>query len=97
MRSALEKFAAVQMIDVHLPTTDGRELLLTRHTQPEARTPAPDPTAQAPIATTAATAHRHRLRPSPPAVVQTLPANPLIGNGCGTENPANPRRRTSYQ
>jgi len=26
----LEKFAAVQMIDVHLPTTDGRELVLTR-------------------------------------------------------------------
>lgn len=34
-RSALEKFAAVQMIDVHLPTTDGREMLLTRYTQPE--------------------------------------------------------------
>jgi hypothetical protein len=34
-RSAIEKFAAVQMIDVHLPTTDGRELVLTRHTQPE--------------------------------------------------------------
>jgi transposase len=34
-RSALEKFAAVQMIDVHLPTTDGRELRLTRFTQPE--------------------------------------------------------------
>ena len=34
-RSALEKFAAVQMIDVHLPTTDGRELLLARYTQPE--------------------------------------------------------------
>jgi len=34
-RSALEKFAAVQMIDVHMPTTDGRELLLTRYTQPE--------------------------------------------------------------
>jgi len=34
-RSALEKFAAVQIIDVHLPTTDGRELLLTRYTQPE--------------------------------------------------------------
>jgi hypothetical protein len=34
-RTALEKFAAVQMIDVHLPTTDGRELLLTRYTQPE--------------------------------------------------------------
>lgn len=34
-RSALEKFSTVQMIDVHLPTTDGRELLLTRYTQPE--------------------------------------------------------------
>jgi len=34
-RSVLEKFAAVQMIDVHLPTTDGRELTLTRYTQPE--------------------------------------------------------------
>jgi hypothetical protein len=34
-RSVFEKFAAVQMIDVHLPTTDGRELLLTRHTEPE--------------------------------------------------------------
>jgi hypothetical protein len=33
--SALEKFAAVQMIDVHLPTTDGREIVLTRYTQPE--------------------------------------------------------------
>ena len=35
-RSVLEKFAAIQMIDVHVPTTDGRELLLTRYTQPEA-------------------------------------------------------------
>jgi transposase len=34
-RSALEKFAVVQMIDVHFPTTDGRELVLTRYTQPE--------------------------------------------------------------
>src|SRR6202035_1666984 len=34
-RSVLEKFAAMQMIDVHIPTTDGRELLLTRYTEPE--------------------------------------------------------------
>jgi hypothetical protein len=34
-RSVLEKFAAVQMIDVYLPTTDGREIILTRTTQPE--------------------------------------------------------------
>jgi transposase len=33
-RSVLEKFCAVQMIDVHVPTTDARELILTRYTQP---------------------------------------------------------------
>jgi hypothetical protein len=35
-RSVLEKFSAVRMIDVRIPTTDGRELALTRYTQPEA-------------------------------------------------------------
>ena len=34
-RAVLEKFCAVQMVDVHLPTTDGREVILTRYTQPE--------------------------------------------------------------
>src|SRR3990170_1536182 len=34
-RRALEKFAAVQMVDVRIPTTDQRELCLTRYTQPE--------------------------------------------------------------
>ena len=34
-RSVIEKFSAMQMIDVHIPTTDGRELQLTRHTQAE--------------------------------------------------------------
>jgi Transposase DDE domain len=34
-RSVLEKFATVQMIDVYLPTTDGRQIILTRTTQPE--------------------------------------------------------------
>jgi len=34
-RSVLEKLATMQMIDVHLPTTDGREVILTRYTQPE--------------------------------------------------------------
>jgi transposase len=34
-RAVLEKFAAVQMLDVHLPTTDGREIIMARHTQPE--------------------------------------------------------------
>ncbi|HYZ39918.1 MAG TPA: IS1634 family transposase [Stellaceae bacterium] len=34
-RSVFEKFAAMQMIDVHVPTTDGREIVLTRYTEPE--------------------------------------------------------------
>jgi transposase len=34
-RAVLEKFSAMQMIDVHLPTTDGRELVMSRYTQPE--------------------------------------------------------------
>jgi transposase len=34
-RAALEKFATLQMLDVHLPTTNGREIILTRHTHPE--------------------------------------------------------------
>jgi transposase len=34
-RSVLEKFAAVHMVDVHLPTTDGHHVILPRYTQPE--------------------------------------------------------------
>ncbi|NNF96093.1 MAG: IS1634 family transposase [Halobacteria archaeon] len=34
-RAVLEKFAAIQMVDVHIPTTDGRCLVLPRYTQPE--------------------------------------------------------------
>ena len=32
-RAVLEKMAAMQMVDVHLPTTDGREIVLPRYTQ----------------------------------------------------------------
>ena len=35
-REVLAKFKTKQMVDVHLPTTDGRELTLSRYTQPEA-------------------------------------------------------------
>jgi hypothetical protein len=34
-RAVLEKFSTVQMIDVHLPTTDQRTVILSRHTEPE--------------------------------------------------------------
>ena len=35
-RSVLDKFGTMQMLDVHFPTTDGRELIFRRYTQPEA-------------------------------------------------------------
>jgi hypothetical protein len=34
-RAVLEKLRSVPMVDVHLPTTDGREIVLTRYTQPD--------------------------------------------------------------
>ena len=35
-REVLAKFKTMQMVDVRIPTTDGRELVLPRYTQPEA-------------------------------------------------------------
>ena len=35
VRQALDKLAPMQMLDVHFPTTDGRELIFTRYTEPE--------------------------------------------------------------
>ncbi len=34
-RAVLEKFSVMQMVDVHLPTTDGRQLILSRYTEPD--------------------------------------------------------------
>jgi transposase len=34
-RAVLEKFATIQMLDVHLPTTDQRTVVMRRYTQPE--------------------------------------------------------------
>ena len=34
-RAVLDKFAAIKMIDVHLPTTDARTLILSRYTEPD--------------------------------------------------------------
>jgi transposase len=35
VRQVLEKFGRIQLMDVHFPTTDGRELVFARYTQPE--------------------------------------------------------------
>ena len=32
-RAVLDKLAAVQMLDVHFPTTDGRTLVMSRYTE----------------------------------------------------------------
>jgi hypothetical protein len=34
-REVLRSLAAIQLVDVHLPTTDGRELVMPRYTEPE--------------------------------------------------------------
>ena len=34
-RAVLDKLAAIQMLDVHFPTTDGRTLILSRYTEPD--------------------------------------------------------------
>jgi transposase len=35
-RAVLDKFAAIQMLDVHFPTTDARTLILSRYSEPNA-------------------------------------------------------------
>ena len=56
-RAILEKFSTLQMVDVHLPTADGRHLTLPRHTQPTRRPPTATASTQAAIARTAVAAH----------------------------------------
>ncbi len=34
-RAVFDKLKAMQMVDVHLPTTDGRQIVLPRYTQPD--------------------------------------------------------------
>jgi transposase len=34
-REVIAKFKSIQMVDVHIPTTDEREITLARYTQPE--------------------------------------------------------------
>lgn len=35
-RAVRRSLAAIQLVDVHIPTTDGRELVMPRYTEPEA-------------------------------------------------------------
>ena len=75
------------MIDVHLPTTDGRELLLTRYTQPEPELRLLIRQLKLQSAATAAAQYHLPTTLADIAVVQTFPANPLIRNGAAPNNP----------
>jgi hypothetical protein len=93
VRSALQKFAAVQMIDVHPPTTDGREIILSRYTEPEPELRLLinrmklDRPAQPPQ-------NRRRRPPGPTRlVVKTFSVTVLISLMRALENWPNPRSR----
>jgi hypothetical protein len=80
-RRALEKFAAVQMVDVHIPTTNGRELCLTRYTQPEADLKLVLRAPEAHAAGAAATENHRRPSPPPPILCSAdLRMRPMTGN-----------------
>lgn len=61
-RVVLEKLGAMLMLDVHRSTTDDREVILTRYTQPE---PGPAPVVgKAEVETAQAPAAENHRRPS---------------------------------
>jgi hypothetical protein len=67
----------VQMIDVHLPTTDGRELLPTRYTEPEPELSLLLKKLELELpASTTTQNHRQRARATHPAVVPTFVGPP---------------------
>ena len=66
-RAVLDKFAAIQMLDVHFPTTDGRTLILSRYTELTAGTKSAGPATQTRSAAAApATHHHHKAKPFAP-------------------------------
>ena len=68
-KAVLEKLAAIQMLDVCLPTTDGRCLIMPRYTQPEPEH--------------ALLLHKLQLcLPAQPPPRISLPADPDTGEGC---------------
>ena len=77
-RAVLDKFAAIQMLDVHFPTTEGRTLILSRYTElnAERRSKASGQPAQPRNATSATSqdyrGRRDRERINPGFVVKTF-------------------------
>ena len=88
-RSVLEKFAAIQMIDVHIPTTDCRELVLTRCTEPEPELQLLLDKTQARVTSPAAAKNHPRSRPnsSPLCSADLQGREPRISIACELPNP----------
>jgi len=85
-RTVLDKLAAIQILDVHFPTTDGRTLILSRYTEPNKRPETP-PAATRPHPTVATAAANHRFysgnsAPATRHVVETFDRPALIRAIC---------------
>jgi hypothetical protein len=80
--AVLDKLAAIQMLDDHFPTTDGRTLILSRYAELNADQKDSGQTTQVQPAFPAATAHHRtgktRGRRKSIDVVETLGGAPLI-------------------
>jgi hypothetical protein len=101
-RAALQALSAIQMVDVTIPTTDGRELILRRYTEPEPEA-AHDPGAtQNDSATPAAAPHPRRRggAAGPTRLIWDLTDPPQSAAKCSADlhpqiappTPANARR-----
>jgi len=80
-KAVLEKLAAIQMLNVCFPTTDGRWLIMPRYTQSHAGTANPAAHAEArsacPAPSENQSSRRERDRPTAPFVGQTF-SMPLL-------------------
>ena len=87
-RAVLEKLATIQALDVCLPTTDGRHLVMPRYTEPDAgrgAAAAPTPARASPTTAAAPRQRPGRRHASTQNVVQTLANRPLKTNGFPAE------------
>jgi hypothetical protein len=92
-RSLLEKFAAMQMLDVHFPTTDGRELgLLPLHPAGERSQNAFGAIGLGTAAAIAAAHHAERPTAARISLVQTFLKAALICNDLHIVNPLQLRK-----
>ena len=99
-RAVLDKFAAIQMVDVHFPTTDGRKLIFRRYTKPEPRSGAVATAAETRAATAGSTTN-HIGQKADSALsglrAHSLETPGLISNELPTGDPASREGRASWR